>query len=102
MALGIFKIALRLRDRHVFRRQSLEILNVFDNLILNFFWKTKTFLKKLEDRFLVESTMIENATIPHKTVLSKANAKTNRMKIRKWTYHKQRGFATNYFIFSKI
>ena len=29
---GIFKIAFRLRDRHVFMRQSLEILNLFSTL----------------------------------------------------------------------
>ena len=41
--LGIFKIALRLRDQHVFMRQSLEILNVFNTLDLKqIFWKTKT------------------------------------------------------------
>ena len=33
-ALGIFRMALRLRDRHVFMRQSLEILNNFDTLTL--------------------------------------------------------------------
>ena len=36
------------------------------------FWKTKTFFKKLEHRFLVESTKIENATFPYKTALSEA------------------------------
>ena len=42
--LRIFKIALRLRGRHVFMRQSLEIFNVLDTLTLKFlfFWKTKT------------------------------------------------------------
>ena len=41
------------------------------------FLKTKTFFKKLEYRFLVESTRIENATFPYKTALSEANVKTN-------------------------
>ena len=31
----------------------------------------------------------------------KTNVKTNRMEITKWTYHKQRTFTTNYFIFLK-
>ena len=31
---GTFKIALRLRDRHVFMSQFLEILNVFNALTL--------------------------------------------------------------------
>ena len=41
----------------------------------------KTFFKKLEYRFLVESTKIENASFPHKTAVSEANAKTNAMKM---------------------
>ena len=61
MVLGIFKVALGLRDRHVFMWQSEEILNVFNTLILiQIFYKTKTFFKKLEYRFLVETTKIEN------------------------------------------
>ena len=44
MVLGIFKIALRLRDRHVFMRQLVENLNVFDTVILKQnSWKTKNF-----------------------------------------------------------
>ena len=55
MVLGIFKIVLRLRDRHAFMRQLVEMLNVFITLALKqIFWKTKTFLKKLEYRFLAE------------------------------------------------
>ena len=57
MVLGILKIALRLRDRNDFMRQSMEILNDFNTLILKqIFWKTKTFFQKLEYAFLVEST----------------------------------------------
>ena len=41
------------------------------------FWKTKTFFKKLEYRFLVESTKIKNASFPYKTAISEANVKTN-------------------------
>ena len=73
--------------------QSLEILNVFYALTLKqILGKTQTLFKKLEYRFLVENTKIENATFPYKAVLSEANVKTNRM----WS------FASNYFIFSKI
>ena len=58
--------------------QSVEILNVFNTLTLKqIFWKTKTFFKKLEYRFLVESTKIENASFPYKTSISEANVKTN-------------------------
>ena len=49
----------------------------------------KTFLKKLEYHFLVESTKTENASFPYKTTTSEANVKTNRMVSTKWTYHKE-------------
>ena len=52
---------------HVFVRQALEILTVFGKQI---FWKTKTFFKKLEYRFIVEITKIGNAKFSYKTVLS--------------------------------
>ena len=65
--LGIFKITLRLRDRHVFMWQSLEILTDFNILTLKqIFWKTKTFFKRLDYRFSVESTKIENASFHKK------------------------------------
>ena len=57
----------------------------------------KTFLEKLEHRFLVGSTKIKNASFPYKTAISKANIKTN-----KWTYHKERSFVSSYFIFLNI
>ena len=60
--------------------QSVEILNVFNNLTLKqIFWKKKTFFKKLEHRFLVESTTTENASLPYITAISEVNVKTNRM-----------------------
>ena len=49
----------------------------------------KTFSKKLECRFLVETTEIENKSFPFKTALSETNVKTNRMATTKWTYHKE-------------
>ena len=83
--------------------QSVEILNVFNTLTLKrIFWKTKTFFKNLEYRFLVESIKIENASFPYKTAISEANVKTNKMVTTKWTYQKERSFAGNYFIFLKI
>ena len=101
--LGIFKIALRLRDRHAFMWQSLKILNVFNTLTLKqIFWKTKNFFEKLEYHFLVESTKIENTSFPYKTAISEANVKTNKMVTTKWTYHKERSFASNCFIFWKF
>ena len=93
-------MALRFRDRHVFMWQSVEILNVFNALTLKqIFWKTKTFFKNLGYRFSVESIKIENESFPYKTAISEANVKTNRMVSTKWTYHKERSFASNYFIF---
>ena len=74
----------------------MEILNVQYLILKQIFWKTKTFLEKLEYRFLVESTRIENVSF------SAANVKTNRMMITKCTYHKEHSFASNYFIFMKI
>ena len=49
--------------------------------------------KKLDYRFLVESTKIENTSLPYKIALSEANFKTYRMVSTKWTYHKERSFA---------
>ena len=96
----IFKLAFRLRDRHVFMRQSVEHLNVFNTLTLKqTFWKLRVFFKKLEYRFLVESTKIEKASFPFKTAISESIVKTNRMASTKWTYHKEQSFASNYSIF---
>ena len=67
----------------------MEILKVFNILTLKqIFWNTKIFSKKLENRFLVESNKVENASSPYKAAISKANVKTNRMVSTKWTYHK--------------
>ena len=93
---------LPLKDRYVFMWQSLEIMNVFSNLILKqVFWRTKKNLK-LEYYFLVERTTNESATFPFKTAPSKGNVKTNWIRSKKWTYHKERSFANNYFIFWKL
>ena len=53
--------------------QLLEISIVFNTLILTqIFWKMKTFLKKREYLFLVESTKIEKAIFPYKMELSQS------------------------------
>ena len=62
----------------------------------------KTFFKKLEDNFLVERTKIKKASFPYKTAISEANVKTNRMVTTKWAYHRERSFASSYFIFLKV
>ena len=72
--------------------QSKDISNIFNTLTLEqVVWKTKTFIKKLEYHFSVESTAIENATFPFKAALSKANIKANRMRSAKWIYDKKNG-----------
>ena len=43
------------------------------------FRKTKILFRELDDCFLLESGMIEKATLPYKIALSKANVKTNRL-----------------------
>ena len=58
----------------------------------------KNFFKKLEDRFLVETSKIENTLFPFKTALSEANVKTNRMVTTKLIYHKEWSFANNCFV----
>ena len=77
-----------------------KVSNVFNTLTLKqIFWKTKTYLKKLEYCFLVETTKIQSTLFPFKTALSEANVKTNGMATTKWTYNKEWSFASNYFIF---
>ena len=62
----------------------------------------KTFFKKLEYRFLVESSSSENAPFPYKAAISEANVKTKRMVSTKWSYHIEWRFASNYFNLLKI
>ena len=100
MVLEIFEIVLPLRDRYVFMWKSEGILRAFNTLTLKrIFWKTKTFFKKLEYLFLAESSKIENVSFPYKTTISEIKVKTYRMVSKKWTYYKERRFASNYFIF---
>ena len=78
-------------------------MNVFNTSTLTkHFWKMKTFLKKLEYRFLVKSSKTENASFPYKTAISEVNVKTNRMVSTKWAYHKERSFAITNLFFRKL
>ena len=70
MVLEIFKIALYLRDRHVFMWQSLEILNDFNTLAT----KMKTFFNNWSS-YLVEKIKSERASFPYKTAISEAHVK---------------------------
>ena len=77
---------------------GIKILSDFNTLNLkNIFWKMKISFKQLEYRFLVEIAKVESASFPYKTAISEANVKTSRMVSTKWTYHKERRFASNYF-----
>ena len=59
----------------------------------------KSFFKKLEHCFLVESIKIEKVSFPYKAAMSEANVMANRMVSTKLTYHKEWTFASNYFVF---
>ena len=78
--------------------KSVNILNVFNTLTSKqIFLKTKPFSKKLKYCFKGQSTKIENALFPYKTVLSEANVKTYGMVGSILNYHKERSFLYNYF-----
>ena len=64
--------------------------------------ENENFFRKLEYRFLVERTKTENASFRYKTIISEANAKTNKMASTRWTYHKERSLVSNYVICLKI
>ena len=78
--------------------RSVKVLSIFSTLTLKqIFYKTITFFKKLEYRFLVERIKIEKTSFPYKTAISEGNVKTNRTVITKWTYHRELSFASNDF-----
>ena len=56
----------------------------------------------MEYVFLVESAKTENITFPFKTALSKINGQTNGKGSRKWIFHREQGFTSNYFSLLKI
>ena len=96
MVLGIFKIAVRLRDRHVFYKIISESFKRFQyfNFETNFLENDNLFLK-IGVPFLVETSKTENTSFSFKNALSKVYVKKNRME----TYHKDWSFASNHFIF---
>ena len=51
---------------------------------------------------MVESTKIENASFHTKLPYQKPMLRQIEWLSTKWTYHKERSFASNYFIFLKI
>ena len=66
------------------------------------FLENEKLFQKTGVSFWVESIKIENTSFLYNTAISEANNKTNRIVSTKWTYHKERSFASNYFTFLKI
>ena len=98
----IFKIALRLRDRHVFMCQSKKVLNIFNTLTLKqIYWKTKTFSKKLEYRFLVETTKIEDTSFLFKTTLSEPMLRQIKWRLQNESITKSRVLSATTLFFWK-
>ena len=98
MVLGIFKIALCWRDRHVFMWQSMEILSSFNILTLKqILWKTKTFLKNWSTVFYLKAQRLKMHHL-HAKLPYQANVKTYRIVCTKWTYHKEKSFASNFIL----
>ena len=51
---------------------TIEVFNNFNiSALKEIFWKTKTFFKKLEYRFLIENTKTENALLPSQKPVSR-------------------------------
>ena len=63
------------------------------------FLENENLFQKTGVPLLVERTQIEKASLPYETATSEANVKTNRIVTTEWTYHRERSFASNYFIF---
>ena len=78
-------------------------LFIYFNFKTNFLKNENLFGKKMENRLKVENTKTEIAIFLHKTSMSKANVKATRTDLSQRTgICKDRGFASNYFIFLKI
>ena len=95
----MFKIALCL-SFYVIVTGNIERFQYF-NFVTNFL-KNKNLCQKIGVPFLVENTKTKNATFLYKTALSAANIITNRIGSTKWTYDKERSFASNYIVFIKF
>ena len=101
-----YKIVLHFRDQHIFmcynhRKLRMDVVNTLT--FKQIFLKMKIFFKKLGYRF--QTKILRSKTHHFHTKLpcqSEAKFIRNRMRSTKWTYHKERSFARDYFIFSKI
>ena len=83
------------------RNRNFEYSKYF-NFETNFVENGNFFKKKGSTLFLFESLKIENASSSCKTIVPEVNVKANRMCSTKWTYHKERRFANNYFLLFAI
>ena len=75
----------------------LEILNVFNTLTFK-----QVFFKKPGYCSSVESAKTENASYRYKLSWQKLLFIQIEWKVKQMNYHKERSFASNYFIFKKI
>ena len=67
------------------------------------FLESKNRFQKSGAAFLVENTSIQSCIISIQSChTSEANVKTNEIVNTKCTYHKERSFASHYFVFLKI
>ena len=62
----------------------------------------KTFFKKLQKFFLVESTKIENATFLYKPALSEPNVKINRWRVQNGSITKNEVFPVTTLFFENF
>ena len=76
-----------------FMWQSVKVSNFFNTLTLKqIFWKTKTFFKKLEYRFVVETTKIESTSFQFRLLCQKPM-------LRQTEWRLQNGPTSSYFNF---
>ena len=81
----------------------MKIVNVFNTLtLIQISWKTKTFFKKNWSTVFYLKPLRLKTLFSFKTALSEANVKTKRIATKKWTYHTEWDFASNYLFFWKI
>ena len=64
--------------------------------------KWKRFSENWSIVLLLKVPTLKTHSFHIKPYMSEANAKIYRMMITKWTYHRKRNFASNYYIFLKI
>ena len=72
------------------------------NFETNFLKNEILFIWKLEYCFLVEFTLIKNATIPYKTALLEGNVKVIRTGSTKWTFQKNKVLPVTTLFFWKF